>query len=187
MMLQRSHLRGGWDGAWHAATASQWTEARAGSPGRIRVPSRRQAFVPCFAARPDLLKGGGAIRGIGEKFAANPATGTGSMTVSLSVSPGRSGFGPQLTLSYDSGSGNGPFGLGWTLSLRAITRKAGKGLPRYDDHGTRPDVFMLSGAEDLAPVWVKHAGAWVQASPPSRTIHGKQYHITLYRPLQASD
>ena len=51
-----------------------------------------------------LPKGGGAIRGIGEKFAANPVTGTGSMTVPIATSPGRSGFGPQLSLSYDSGA-----------------------------------------------------------------------------------
>jgi hypothetical protein len=31
--------------------------------------------------------------------------------------PGRSGFGPQLSLSYDSGAGNGTFGFGWNLSL----------------------------------------------------------------------
>ena len=48
-----------------------------------------------------LPKGGGAISGIGEKFAANPVTGTGSMTVPIFTSPGRSGFGPQLSLSYD--------------------------------------------------------------------------------------
>ncbi|HEU5226210.1 MAG TPA: SpvB/TcaC N-terminal domain-containing protein [Ktedonobacteraceae bacterium] len=47
-----------------------------------------------------LPKGGGAIRGIGEKFAANPVTGTGSMTIPIATSPGRSGFGPQLALSY---------------------------------------------------------------------------------------
>ena len=41
-----------------------------------------------------LPKGGGAIRGIGEKFAANPVTGTGTMTVPIYTSPGRSGFGP---------------------------------------------------------------------------------------------
>src|SRR5437867_13120508 len=80
-----------------------------------------------------LPQGGGAIRGMGEKFATNPVTGTGSMTVPLATSPGRSGFGPQLSLSYDSGSGNGPFGLGWSLSLPQITRKTDKGLPRYDD------------------------------------------------------
>src|SRR5271157_5886228 len=80
-----------------------------------------------------LPKGGGAIRGIGEKFAANPVAGTGSLTVPIVASPGRSGFGPQLSLSYDSGSGNGPFGLGWSLSLPSITRKTDKGLPRYHD------------------------------------------------------
>ena len=58
-----------------------------------------------------LPKGGGAIRGMGEKFAANPVTGTGSMTVPIATSPGRAGFGPQLSLSYDSGSGNGPLWL----------------------------------------------------------------------------
>src|SRR3974377_2300063 len=81
----------------------------------------------------NLPKGGGAIRGIGEKFAANPVTGTGSMTVPIYTSLGRSGFGPQLSLSYDSGSGNGPFGFGWSLALPAITRKTDKGLPRYLD------------------------------------------------------
>src|SRR5438045_1022112 len=80
-----------------------------------------------------LPKGGGAIRGMGEKFSANPVTGTGSMSVPIATSPGRSGFGPQLSLSYDSGAGNGPFGLGWSLSLPSITRKTDKGLPKYYD------------------------------------------------------
>ena len=40
-----------------------------------------------------LPKGGGAISGIGEKFAANPVTGTGSMSVPIATSPGRAGFG----------------------------------------------------------------------------------------------
>src|SRR5881397_1977065 len=107
-----------------------------------------------FAARApniSLPKGGGAVRGIGEKFAANPVTGTGSMTVPLATSPGRSGFGPQLSLSYDSGSGNGPFGFGWSLSLPAITRKTDRGVPQYRD-AEESDVFILSGAEDLVPV-----------------------------------
>ena len=70
-----------------------------------------------------LPKGGGAIKGMGEKFAANPVTGTGSMSVPIVTSPGRSGFGPELSLTYDSGAGNGMFGLGWNLSLPSITRK----------------------------------------------------------------
>ncbi len=98
-----------------------------------------------------LPKGGGAIRGIGEKFAANPVTGTGSMSVPIATSPGRSGFGPQLSLSYDSGAGNGPFGFGWNLSIPSITRKTDKGLPQYRD-AEESDEFILSGAEDLVPV-----------------------------------
>src|SRR5271157_1470564 len=109
-----------------------------------------------------IPKGGGTIRGIGEKFAANPVTGTGSINVPISVSNGRSSFGPQLSLSYDSGSGNGPFGFGWSLSLPAITRKTDKGLPLYQD-AVDSDIFILSGAEDLVPVYKKgEDGNWIR-------------------------
>src|SRR5215218_8118038 len=103
-----------------------------------------------------LPKGGGAIRGIGEKFGANPVTGTASISIPIFASPGRSGFGPSLSLSYDSGSGNGSFGFGWNLALPSITRKTGKGLPLYRDCTTAEqdsDVFVLSGSEDLLPVF----------------------------------
>ena len=82
-----------------------------------------------------LPKGGGAIKGIGEKFQANPVTGTGSISIPLPISPGRADFTPQLALSYDSGSGNGAFGLGWSIGLPSISRKTDKGLPSYQDYG----------------------------------------------------
>jgi hypothetical protein len=117
-----------------------------------------------------LPKGGGAIRGIGEKFSANPVTGTGSMTVPIATSPGRSGFGPQLALTYDSGAGNGPFGCGWSLGSPQITRKTDKGLPRYDDAG-ESDVFILSGTDDLVPVLEQDAqGKWVREKLQTRTV-----------------
>ncbi|MFO0761894.1 MAG: SpvB/TcaC N-terminal domain-containing protein [Byssovorax sp.] len=62
------------------------------------------------APTPTLPKGGGAIRGIGEKFAANPVTGTGSMRVPIATSPSQGGAEPALKLRYDSGSGSGVFG-----------------------------------------------------------------------------
>jgi virulence plasmid B protein/glycosyltransferase TcdB-like subunit of Tc toxin/glycosyltransferase TcdB-like subunit of Tc toxinin len=128
-----------------------------------------------------LPKGGGAIRGIGEKFAANPVTGTGSLSIPIATSPGRSGFGPQLSLSYDSGAGNGPFGLGWNLSLPSISRKTDKGLPKYQD-ATESDVFILSGAEDLVPVLVENDGDWIREAVPTGTLNGTQYQIQRYRP-----
>jgi len=98
-----------------------------------------------------LPKGGGAIRGIGEKFAANPVSGAGSLTIPIAVSPGRTQFSPHLSLTYDSTAGNGPFGFGWHLSTPAITRKTDKGLPQYRD-AEESDVYILSGADDLVPV-----------------------------------
>lgn len=141
----------------------------AGSPGDDAIATAPQVSLP---------KGGGAIRGIGEKFAANPLTGTGSITVPIGISPGRSGFGPSLSLSYDSGSGNGPFGLGWSLALPSITRRTDKGLPRYQD-ADESDIFVLSGAEDLVPVLVEESqGQWTQETILPRD----GYKITSYRP-----
>jgi RHS repeat-associated protein len=132
------------------------------------------SFVRDFAQQTpsiSLPKGGGAIRGIGEKFAANPVTGTGSLTVPIATSPGRSGFGPQLSISYDSGAGNGPFGLGWNLSLPSITRKTDKGLPQYFD-AEESDVFILSGTEDLVPELLPDGSRFKDtATDPAYTIH----------------
>lgn len=129
-----------------------------------------------------LPKGGGAVRGMGEKFAANPVTGTGSMSAPIATSPGRSGFGPQLSLSYDSGIGNGAFGLGWNLSLPSITCKTDKGLPKYSD-ADESDVFIPSGAEDLVPMLSRNAaGQWLTEAVDPRTVGGKTYPIQRYCP-----
>jgi RHS repeat-associated protein len=163
---------------------------------KARSDGEQKPNVPSLS----LPKGGGAIRGMGEKFAANPVTGTGSMSVPIATSPGRSGFGPQLSLTYDSGSGNGPFGFGWSLSLPSITRKTDKGLPQYRDTADS-DVFILSGAEDLVPVyrqdpdgtWVAaHAGFhrdadgfWVRDASGHLVVHDDEldgYRVRRYRP-----
>jgi Salmonella virulence plasmid 65kDa B protein len=120
------------------------------SNGDTRSGTEPSPFTPPPISLP---KGGGAIRGIDEKFADNPVTGTGSLSVALALSPGRSGFGPKLSLEYDSGSGNDVFGFGWRLSLPSITRRTDKGLPQYRD-SVESDIFVLSGAEDLVPVLI---------------------------------
>lgn len=117
-----------------------------------------------------LPKGGGAIKGIGETFQPNLFTGTGNFSVPIATSPGRNGFGPQLTLQYSSGNGNGPFGVGWQLSIPRITRKTEKGLPEYKGK----DVFVMSGAEDLVQV--------LTASGDPLVIPEGPYSIRRYRP-----
>jgi RHS repeat-associated protein len=125
-----------------------------------------------------LPTGGGAIRGIDEKFATDAVTGSGAMSVPVATSPGRGGFDVKLTLDYSSGFGNGPFGLGWQLSLPAITRKTDKGLPRYGDQDeVAPDVFILSGAEDLVPVRIGDG-------PDARldVVDRGEHRVQAYRP-----
>lgn len=92
-----------------------------------------------------LPKGGGAVAGMGESFSPDLFTGTGNFSVPIAVTPGRNGLQPSLTLGYSTGSGNGPFGLGWNMSLPGVARKTNLGIPRYDD---TKDVFVLSGAEE---------------------------------------
>src|SRR5690606_36511886 len=113
-------------------------------------------------------KGGGAIRGVGEKVSANPVTGSATLTLPLPLTPGRGEFTPALSLSYDSGAGNGPFGLGWKLDMPSIRRKTDKGMPTYFDHGAEADTFVLSDAEDLVPMLEPSGGRWVAAE---RTVH----------------
>ncbi|WP_198535976.1 SpvB/TcaC N-terminal domain-containing protein [Pseudofrankia saprophytica] len=96
-----------------------------------------------------LPLGGGAVRGLGEKFTPDPRTGTGNFSVPIAVPEGRNGLTPEVALAYSSGAGNGPLGLGWSLSVPGVTRRTSKGVPRYDDSR---DVFLLSGVEDLVPV-----------------------------------
>jgi hypothetical protein len=153
---------------------------RNGGPNRTQSAEQAQPAAGGGAPSLSLPKGGGAIRGIGEKFTANPVTGTGAMTVPIATSPGRSGFGPQLSLSYDSGAGNGPFGIGWSLSLPAITRKTDKGLPQYRD-AEESDVFLLSGSEDLVPLPELQSHAWNRQSI-ERSVGSETYVVWRYRP-----
>src|SRR4029077_7027972 len=104
-----------------------------------------------------LPPGGGALQGIGERFAPDLHSGTGNFSVPIATPPGRQGLQPELTLVYSTGQGNGPFGLGWRLGLPGVSRQTSKGVPRYDD---ARDTFILSGAEDLVPV---------QGAPPGAT------------------
>ena len=121
-----------------------------------------------------LPKGGGSLKGIGETFTANPQTGTGKMTVPIQLPEGRGGLQPSLDLHYTTGAGNGPFGLGWSISVPGITRRTAKGIPRYRDFSTDPDerdVFVLSGGEEL-----------VFVSETQRQVGGVREIRRRYRP-----
>jgi RHS repeat-associated protein len=59
------------------------------------------------------LKGGGSVS----------PSGSAQYAIPLMVPPGRGGMSPSLALTYDSGAGNGPFGVGFSLGAgSSITR-----------------------------------------------------------------
>lgn len=123
-----------------------------------------------------LPKGGGALKGLGEKFQPNPHTGTGNFSLPIEMPPGRNGFQPQLTLTYSTGNGNGVFGLGWNLNLPTISRKTSKGIPRY----RQQDTFILSEAEDLVLI-KEEASAGINRRnyrPRTEGLFARIVHIT---------
>ena len=124
-----------------------------------------------------LPKGGGALKGIDEKFQVNSANGTAAFSIPLPLTPGRNQFSPSLSLSYNSGSGNGPYGLGWGVDFPAIQRKTDKRLPRYRD-ALEEDIFMFSGAEDLVPLLSEQPDeSWQKVE-----IQSGDFRVLQYRP-----
>lgn len=128
----------------------------------------------------NLPKGGGAIKGIEEKFQVNSVTGTASIGIPIPLSPSRHGFVPAVGLNYDSGSGNSPFGIGWSLGIPRIARKNGKHLPQYKDE-EESDTFILSDAEDLVPLLENDGGNW-NPYKKQKTENGVSFTVSRYRP-----
>ncbi len=92
-----------------------------------------------------LPKGGGAVRGIGEKFSTNPLTGTATISVPIFTTPSRWDFYPKLSVTYDSGNGNGIFGLGWDISIHLFQERQKKD---YQDTGTKRILIPKSKSDD---------------------------------------
>lgn len=145
--------------------------------GEAPTPPQNSTSSQPTAPSLSLPKGGGAIRGIGETFTVAGATGTGRLELPLPLTTGRGGLFSGLGLGYDSGAGNGPFGLGWSLSHATITRRTDAGLPRYLDDAESDD-FLLSGAETLVP---RLDGAGQPLRRAAR-LHGRDYRIATYLP-----
>jgi RHS repeat-associated protein len=125
-----------------------------------------------------LPKGGGALRSIDEKFQVNPANGTSSFNITVPLSKPRSDFAPSLSLSYNSGGGNSPFGLGWDISLPSIKRRTDKKLPQYRD-AFDSDTFQFTGEEDLVPKMIQDtSGHWTD----DIVTISSSYNIRRYRP-----
>jgi len=88
--------------------------------------------------------GNAAASGLGEAFSINLNTGQGVYSYKLALPDGRAGHGAKLALEYSHGSGLGPFGLGWRLTPRAISRRLDFGVP-----GVEASERWLDGAQEI--------------------------------------
>lgn len=95
-----------------------------------------------------LPSGPGSIEGLGDSFEPQLNTGTSSYSVKIAAPPGVAGLQPSVVLRYNSGGGNGPFGIAWSSDCcMVIQRQTEKGLPTYGSD----DTFTLGG-EELVPL-----------------------------------
>lgn len=86
----------------------------------------------------------GGVRSLGDAFQPNLAMGGGTYRVPIELPAGSGGLTPQLELQYDTGSGNSPFGVGWSLSVPFIERQR----PRAFAAESEP-LYSLGGAQRL--------------------------------------
>jgi RHS repeat-associated protein len=127
-------------------------------------------------------EGGGAVRGLAESFEPQAFTGAGTLTIPIPAKAVR-GLAPDLGLGYSSGGGNGPFGVGFTLSLPSVARKTSNGIPRYQGS----DIFVHSAEGDLVPAlaWDHQTASWVpdaRAEPPADPA----WDVVGFRPRRES-
>ncbi len=148
-------------------------EAAQPSVARPVQEGPRATFAAMKPPALNLPQGGGAMRSIGETFKTNPVTGTASASIPLPMTAAPRGPTPELSLSYDSGSGNGLFGHGWSLGVPQIARRTDQKLPEYTD-SEDSDEFLFGG-ESLVPLY-ENDGAIRHG-----TVSG-DYLIERYRP-----
>ncbi len=123
-------------------------------------------------------KGGGNLSGLGETFSADDYTGVASFSIPIYISPAR-GFEPELTLAYQSSSGNSTYGIGFSVNTASFSRRTENGIPRYEGH----DIFIFSSVGELVPQLIFANGSST-VNTSTETLNGITYTVTRYVPRQ---
>jgi RHS repeat-associated protein len=139
------------------------------------------------AATVTLPDGPGSVKGLSDAAQLSSFSAQVQYAVPIRV-PSAGGLSPSVSLSYSGALGNGPVGIGWTLSAPAIRRTLNEGVPRYD----ASDELAIEGvaAGRLVPIWtvgstvemavegagrtfrVRHVrGAYIEVTDPDGTTY----------------
>ena len=94
------------------------------------APALADKPAPLSAQTLKLPSGPSSLKGLGESFSPDAASGTGSFSVPIEVPPGY--LSPKVAITYNGGQGKGEVGSGWRLPRFRIYRTTDKGLPRFD-------------------------------------------------------
>lgn len=126
-------------------------------------------------AAPTQPKIGGAIASFGG-WGAVGTTGAASMSLPLPISkaPNRDLI-PALSLGYSSHVGNSIFGMGWHLTVNAITVRTSKGVPVYDKNKD-----LVVGPE--GETWMPELDAKGEILIKPVTLGTTTYQSILYQP-----
>ncbi|MHC8290997.1 SpvB/TcaC N-terminal domain-containing protein [Pseudomonas sp. XS1P51] len=123
---------------------------------------------------PAQPKIGGAIASFGG-WGAVGTTGSASLALSLPISnaPNRD-LVPSLSLGYSSHVGNSQYGIGWSLTVNAITVRTSKGVPFYEGK----DLIVGPDGE----VWMVVLDGNGKPSERADVVGTTDYRIVSYQP-----
>ena len=113
----------------------------------------------------------GSAPGFGEAFRMNLNTGQGVYSYAISLPDGVAGHSPKLTLEYSHASRSGPFGFGWQLAVRCISRQLDLGTPGED-----PETY-LDGSNEITALTDGSFGALYETAFARYTRNGQGWKI----------
>ncbi|MEW6110051.1 MAG: SpvB/TcaC N-terminal domain-containing protein, partial [Nitrospirota bacterium] len=117
----------------------------------------------------------------------NTFAGAASLSISITVPPGRLGLSPNISLNYNSMKGNGWMGIGWDFDMGSIQRNTKYGLDYtkndfvFSKNGSSSELVNITGNEYRAKI---EDGSFIRffydASSSSWTAYDKNGTVYYY-------
>ena len=96
-----------------------------------------------------LPPGPSSVRGLSDDATVNVFTGQAAYRIALDLPAGPGGFRPTLALRYEGAMGNGPLGVGWSMTVPHIRRDTRLGVPNYQAANGPYEIIGVGGGGSL--------------------------------------